>query len=205
MKRLTRFVLFFILIPLLPGCGLRLPVLGIEGKYRSGRSLLILPAGRGIAESIPLLEEVAKKDPFYLDTLTLLGRALYYQGAHQDAFQLLQRALVVNKEDEIAWLTLGLTQLRMGDDQKGFENLKTGVALVNKVSKNGYRGYVRWDINGLIRASVRRTIVLVSKDGLGGKEELIRTGEVILRRIDDEEIAQESEVRRTIYKEDYKR
>lgn len=202
---MTRFFIFFLFTALVSGCGIRPPALGTAGQYRTGRSLLIQGRTDNIADSVPYFEAVAKKDPFYRDTLTLLGRALYYQGAYQDAFQLLQRALAVNKEDEIAWLTLGLTQLRMKEDEKGFENLKTGVALVNKVSKNGYRGYVRWDINGLIRASVRRAIVVVSKDGLGAKEELIRTGEQILRRIDDEEIAQESEARRSPYKEDFKR
>jgi tetratricopeptide (TPR) repeat protein len=205
MKQLSRFVLFSFVIIFFSGCGLRPPVLGIAGKYRTGRNLLILPGGRGVAESIPYLEEVAKGDPFYQDTLTLLGRALYYQGAYQDAFQLLQRALVINKEDEIAWLTLGLTRLRLGDDQAGFENIKTGVALINKVSKNGYRGYVRWDINGLVRSAIRRTLVVITRDGLTAKEALIRASEQILLRIDDEEVAQEAELRRAYYKEDFKR
>ncbi len=193
---------------LLSGCALgefRPPALGLAGRYTTGRALLIKPQGLGVSDSIPYLEVAAKEDPFYRDTLTLLGRAYYHQGSYQDAFAVLQRAIVVNKEDEIAWLTLALAQLRMGDDQKGFENLKTGIGLVNKVSKNGYRDYVQWDIGGLVRSAIRRTIVMISKDGLAVKEDLIRSSELILRRIDDEEITQESEARQRYYREEIKR
>lgn len=193
---------------LLSGCGLggfRLPAVGIAGKYTTGKSLLIKPRGIGVGEAIPYFEEVAQKDPFYLDTLGLLGRAYYYQGRYQDALQMLMRAVVVNSEDEIAWLTLSLSRLRLGDDEAGFENLKTGIALVNKVSKNGYRGYVRWDLNGTVRSAIRRTMLIITKDGLAQKEELIRASELVLRRIDDEEATLESEVKRTFYREDVKR
>jgi tetratricopeptide (TPR) repeat protein len=177
----------------------------MAGKYTTGRSLLLKPRGVGVGEAIPYFEQIVQQDPFYKDTLGLLGRAYYHQGRYQDALQMLMRAVVVNSEDEIAWLTLGLTRLRLGDDEAGFENLKTGVALVNKLSKNGYRGYVRWDLNGVVRSAIRRTVLIITKDGLAQKEELIRSSELVLRRIDDEEATLESEFRRTYYNEEVKR
>lgn len=208
MERLSRFILGLVTTAFITGCGLgdlRLPALGMAGKYTMGRAFLIKPRGAGVGEAIPYLEEIAKKDPFYRDTLTLLGRAYYHQGRYQDALQMLLRAVVVNTEDEIAWLVFGLTQLRLDENETGFENLKTGVALVNKVSKNGYRSYVRWDLNGVVRSAIRRTMLIINKDGLAAKEELIRSSELILARMDDEEATLESEARRTYYREDVKR
>jgi tetratricopeptide (TPR) repeat protein len=205
MKHLHRFISVFFIIAFLSACGVRLPAVGIEGHYRQGRSLLIRPDRGTVGQSVSYLEEVAKRDPFYKDTLTLLARALYYQGVYQDAFQFAQRAVVVDKEDGIAWLMLGLIRLRLGDDEAGLENVKTGVALINKVSKNGYRGYVRWDINDVIRSSIRRTMVVITRDGLINKDEVIRASEQILTRMDDEELSQEAEYRRAAIKEDFKR
>lgn len=205
MKHLHRFISVVFIIAFLSACGVRLPAVGIEGHYRQGRSLLIRPDRGTVGQSVSYLEEVAKRDPFYKDTLTLLARALYYQGVYQDAFQFAQRAVVVDKEDGTAWLMLGLIRLRLGDDEAGLENVKTGVALINKVSKNGYRGYVRWDINGLIRNSIRQTMVVITRDGLINKDEVIRASEQILTRMDDEELSQEAEYRRAAIKEDFKR
>jgi tetratricopeptide (TPR) repeat protein len=205
MKHLHRFISVVFIIAFLSACGVRLPAVGIEGHYRQGRSLLIRPDRGTVGQSVSYLEEVAKRDPFYKDTLTLLARALYYQGVYQDAFQFAQRAVVVDKEDGIAWLMLGLIRLRLGDDEAGLENVKTGVALINKVSKNGYRGYVRWDINDVIRSSIRRTMVVITRDGLINKDEVIRASEQILTRMDDEELSQEAEYRRAAIKEDFKR
>jgi len=169
---------------------LSLPPIGKAGKYRVARSSLIKPGGRGLNEAIPLLEELAQRDPFYEDTLTLLGRAYYQQKRFSEALQIFQRAVVVNKEDEVGWLVLGMTQLQLGDDQKGLESFKGGLTLLNKVARHGYRGYYTYDRNGLVQSSIRRAIFSVNKDGLEKKNALIQSGEIILRRLDDEELFQ---------------
>jgi len=166
----------------------RLPALGKAGKYRTAKKDLAKLRGTGASTAVPLLEAIVKDDPFYRDTLTLLGRAYYQQRRYQAAWQILQRAVLVNKEDEIAWLLLGLTQLRLGNDQKGLENFKGGLSLLyKKATKYGYRGYESWDVNKLVQSSIRRAIFQVQKSGLDNKQRLIRSGEVILTRIDDEE------------------
>ncbi len=172
------------------GCSLldfRLPALGKAGKYRTAKRDLAKPRGAGASTAVSLLEAIVKEDPFYRDTLTLLGRAYYQQRRYQAALQILQRAVLVNKEDEIAWLLLGLTQLRSGNDQQGLESFKGGLSLLyKKATKYDYRGYESWDKNKLVQSSIRRAIFQVQKGGLENKQRLIRSGELILTRIDDE-------------------
>jgi len=183
-------ILGLIVLLLASGCrflDFRLPALGKAGKYRSAKRDLAKPRGEGASTAVRLLEAIVKEDPFYRDTLTLLGRAYYQQKRYQAALQILERAVLVNKEDEIAWLLLGLTQLRLGNDQKGLESFKGGLSLLyQKATKYGYRGYESWDRNKLVQSSIRRAIFQVQKGGLENKQRLIRSGELILIRIDDE-------------------
>ncbi len=191
---LTLLPLGLLVIAFISGCSVlrafRLPALGVAGKYRVGKAFLMKPRETGVNEAVPYLEEVAQKSPSYEDVLTLLGRAYYRQGRYQDTLLMLQRALAVDNEDEIAWLVLGLTQLRLGDDQAGFENLKIGLGLLRKVSKDGYRGYTRWDLNRLVRKAIQKAIFQVRKEGMVVKESLIISGDLILSRLNDEEASQ---------------
>jgi tetratricopeptide (TPR) repeat protein len=158
-----------------------------------GRQLLTKPQGGGVSEAVSHLEQAAKKDPYYKDTLTLLGRAYYYQKRYRDSLWVLQKALDVNKRDEIAWMTLGITQFRLGEDEKGLESLQTGLGLLNQASKGGYRGYLYWDRNGAVRASIRKAILQVAEEGLNGKEQIIRSSEILLARLDNEERSQQGD------------
>jgi len=136
--------------------------------------------------AVSALETVVRDDPTYKDSLTLLGRAYYRQERFADAHVILQRAVAVNKDDEIAWMTLGITQLRLNDNARGMESLKGAVTLLSKVAVAGYRGYKLWDINGQVRIGLRRCALSVSK-GIESKEEIIRNTEALLARMDEEE------------------
>ena len=114
-------------------------------------------------KAVAALEYVVSQDPLYKDSLTYLGRAYYRKGRYQDAFAILQRALAVNKDDEIAWIAIGLAQLRIGQNEKGIESLKGGITLANKVMMDGYHDYLYWDTRGLIRNALRRSAFLVTK------------------------------------------
>jgi tetratricopeptide (TPR) repeat protein len=137
-------------------------------------------------KAIASLEAVARENPLYEDTLTLLGRAYYRRERFQDAFQILQRAVKINQNDEIAWVALGLTQLRLGLNNDGLESLKGGLTLLSRAMKDGYKGYQLWDYQGTVRGALRRSALLAAK-GLEAKNDLIRTTELLLTRIDDEE------------------
>ncbi len=164
------------------GCGLQ--GIGIGGRYNDAKFEIVRRGNMG--KAIAKLEYVVRRDPYYEDSLTLLGRAYYNSKRYQNAFQILKRSLAINREDEIAWITLGLTQLRLGDDVRGLESFKGGITLLLKVSKDGYRGINDWDRGGSIRGALRRAVFYAAK-GLEEKKRIIRTGEILLARIDTEE------------------
>ncbi len=157
---------------------------GISGRYLDARLEISNPRGN-LEEAIAKLEYVVRRDPSYKDSLTLLGRAYYKRARYQEAYQVLRRALAANPQDEIAWITLGLTQLRSGDDQKGLESLKKGLSLLRKVSRDGYKDIEFWDKNGLVQRALQETVLFAAK-GLQEKGNIIRTGEILLTRIDNE-------------------
>jgi tetratricopeptide (TPR) repeat protein len=136
--------------------------------------------------AIIALETVVSQDPTYKYSLTYLGRAYYRKGRFEDAFAVLQRAIAVDREDEMAWIALGVTQLRLGQNAKGIESLKGGITLENKVMVDGYHNYIYWDTRGLIRASLRRSAFLLTK-GVEEKENIIQSTDRLLALIDEEE------------------
>jgi tetratricopeptide (TPR) repeat protein len=171
---------------LISGCAHNIPRLGSGGRYQEGRDQFLRGRAGDMDTAVVALESVAKENPTYKDTLTLLGMAYYRKGRFQDAHAVLQRALAVNQQDEIAWLALGLAQLRLGQETKGLESLKGGITLLAQVSKQGYRDFEEWDSKGSVRASLRRSAFLAQK-GLEEKENLIRSTEQLIARTYDEE------------------
>ena len=166
-----------------------IPRLGAAGRYTEARLQFLKGKSGSMDKAIANLQGIVQDDPTYKDSLTLLARAYYNQGSYEASRQLIQRALRVNKEDEIAWMTLGMAQLRLGEDEKGIETLQGAVTLVSKVSKPGYRGYDDWDTKGLVRSYISRTVVELRK-GIDAKPSVLRTCEGLLSRIDDEEYFQ---------------
>ena len=100
------FVLLTVCSLFLSSCGgvfsHDVPRFGIGGRYNEGREQFTRGRGGDMDRAVSALEAVVQQDPTYRDSLTLLGRAYYRKGRYQDANQILQRALVVNKNDEIA-------------------------------------------------------------------------------------------------------
>lgn len=166
--------------------------IGTGGKYLEAREEITRRRGGNVDKAVVNLEGIVRGDPTYRDSLTLLGRAYYMKGRYGDGFQVLQRALAVNPEDEIAWLVLGATQLRLGEDEKGLKAVHGGLTLLSKASGEGYRGYTYWDRAGKVRVGLRRTIA-VARKGIEEKENLVRTTEDVLRAIDEEEWNQQLE------------
>lgn len=157
--------------------------IGVGGRYNDAIAELRRPSPN-LKKATADLEYVVREDPFYRDGLAQLGRAYYMSGRYDTAFEVLKRAVAVNKNDEIAWMVLGLTQMRLGDDEKGLESFKGGLTLFIKASQHGYQDvdYDFWDTRGVVRRTVRRT-VFVTKKGVEEKNDIIRIGELLLRRI----------------------
>jgi tetratricopeptide (TPR) repeat protein len=167
-------------------CNLNVPRFGIGGRYEEGREQFLRGRGGDMDTAIRALESVVSQDPTYKQSLTYLGRAYYRKGRFQDAHAVLQRALAVDKEDEMAWIALGLTQLQLNQNDRGIEALKGGITLANKVMVDGYHNYQYWDARGLIRASLRRSAFLLLK-GADEKENIVQNTNRLLALIDDEE------------------
>jgi tetratricopeptide (TPR) repeat protein len=171
------------------GCGdifTWVPRLGTGGRYLEGRDQFLRGRGGNMDTAIEALQVVVKDDPTYKDSMTLLGRAYYRKGHYDISRQVLERALLLNKDDEVAWLNLGLAQLKLGDDDAGMETLGGAITLVSKVSRSGYRNFPRWDSKGVVRTAISRAVVAYKK-GLEEKDGIVRAVELILVRMDDEE------------------
>ena len=183
MKRIGAIISLFLIIA---ACTHTIPSLGQSGRYIEARDQFLRGRGGDMDRAASALETVVRDDPTYKDSLTLLGRAYYRQGRYTDAYVILQRAVAVNKDDEIAWLSLGMTQLRLNDNERGLESLKGAITVLSKVSVSGYRGFKLWDSNSQVRTLLRRCALLITK-GVEAKDETIRASEALLVRMDEEE------------------
>jgi tetratricopeptide (TPR) repeat protein len=172
-------------------CSNTLPRFGLGGRYEEGKDQFFRGRGGDMDKAVVSLEYVVSQDPTYKNSLTYLGRAYYRKERYKDAYVILQRAVAVNKEDEIAWLALGVTELRLGQNEKGIETLKGGITLGSKVLVEGYHYYDRWDLRGTVRASIRRCAFYLTK-GVEEKENIIQSTDRLLAQIDDEENAQKN-------------
>lgn len=167
-------------------CNHWVPRFGSGGRYEEGREQFLRGRAGDLDTAIVALESVVSVDPTYKNSLTYLGRAYYGKGRFQDAFAILQRAVAINKEDEIAWIALGLTQMRLGQVEKGVETLKGGITLASRVMVDGYLNYLYWDTRGLIRASIRRSAFLLTK-GAEERDNIVRNTDQLLALVDDED------------------
>jgi tetratricopeptide (TPR) repeat protein len=172
-------------------CTNTLPRFGVGGRYEEGKDQFFRGRGGDMDRAVVSLEYVVSQDPTYKHSLTYLGRAYYRKERYKDAYAILQRAVAVNRDDEIAWLALGVTELRLGQNEKGIETLKGGITLASKVLVEGYHNYERWDIRGTVRASIRRCAFYLTK-GPEEKENIIQSTDRLLALIDDEENAQKN-------------
>ncbi|HEX2228502.1 MAG TPA: tetratricopeptide repeat protein [Candidatus Binatia bacterium] len=164
----------------------QVPRFGIGGRYEEGREQFLRGRGGDMDRAIDALEYVVSKDPTYKNSLMYLGRAYYRKGRFQEAHAILQRAVALNREDEQAWIAYGLTQLRVGQIDKGLESLKGGITLASKVMVDGYHNYLYWDTRGVIRAGIRRSAFLLTR-GAEEKDNIIQATDRLLAEIDNEE------------------
>ncbi len=171
---------------LICGCSNSMPRFGTGGRYEEGRDQFLRGRGGDMDRAVVALEAVVMADPTYKDSLTYLGRAYYRKGRYQDAFAILQRAVAVNPDNEMAWMSLGVTQLQLGENEKGIETLKSGITLASKVMVEGYHNYEKWDIRRTIQASIRRSAFLLISESQA-KEKIIQSINQLLAQVDDEE------------------
>jgi tetratricopeptide (TPR) repeat protein len=200
--RTVRFaVIQLSVIAALSACLSSIPRWGTGGHYEAGREEFLRGKAGNMDKAVVELEAVVRENPTYKDSLTLLGRAYYRKERYQDAVAILKRAVVVKKDDEIAWIVLGAAQLRLNQNEQGLEAMKGGITLLSKAAVDGYRDYPIWDARGIIRSSIRRTAFILTKEG-DNKQELLNEVNTLLARIDDEDNFQRVDTGRR-YRRDY--
>jgi cytochrome c-type biogenesis protein CcmH/NrfG len=170
----------------------------LGGQYEEGKDQFLRGRVGDMDKAVVALETVVTQNPTYKDSLTLLGRAYYRKARYRDAFAILQRALAVRGDDEIAWLSLGLTELQLGQDDKGIETLKGAITLASRVLVPGYLNYAQWDSKGSVRAALRRAAFSLAK-GNDEKQNIVKSTETLLLQIDDEANYQRSDSVRQAY------
>ena len=181
--RFVFFVLSSVFVSL--ACNHAVPYFGVGGHYEEGKEQFLRGRSGNMDVAVTALESVVSQDPTYKDSMTYLGRAYYNKGRYQDAYALLQRAVVINRDDEMAWIAFGLSQLRLGQNDAGIESLKGGITMASKVMVDGYHNLIYFDTRGLIKAQIRRSAFLITK-GIEEKNDIIASTDRLLALVDDE-------------------
>jgi tetratricopeptide (TPR) repeat protein len=190
-KRSRIFFAIGFLVVVSLGCHHAVPYFGMGGRYEEGKEQFFRGRAGDMDLAIAALENVVSQDPAYKFSLTYLGRAYYRKGRFQDAYAVLQRAVAVNQDDEMAWMALGLTEMRIGRTDNGIETLKGGITLASKSFVNGYHNWLYFDTRGLIASAIRRSAFLLTK-GAEEKANIISDTDRLLALVDDEENFQRS-------------
>ena len=182
-RRFVVCVLALVFVSL--ACNHWVPRFGVGGSYEEGKEQFLRGRSGNMDVAVAALESVVSQDPTYKDSMTYLGRAYYNKGRYQDAYALLQRAVVIKRDDEMAWIAFGLAQLRLGQNEAGIESLKGGITLASKAMVDGYHNFIYFDTRGLIKAQIRRSAFLITK-GIEEKNDIISSTDRLLALVDDE-------------------
>jgi len=116
-------------------------------------------------------QAAAKQDPNYIygtqlrhGVFSYLGRAQYLNKDYVQARQTLEKAVARNSLDNLARLYLGLTQVRLGDNQVGLKNIEVSMKQINswidylnKVSPDN-----PWDPGGAILTGSKNALAMIS-------------------------------------------
>jgi tetratricopeptide (TPR) repeat protein len=178
-----------ILICLLSGCA----SFYVAGQVQSGRRALLV---NDPERALPYFLEAAKSNPDYIyvsehfreGVWTYVGRTQYATKKYQDARQSLERALAVDKDDNLARLYLGLTLVRSGDPARGLKEIESAMQGIHDWLEYIERSRpfeAFWDPLREIRKAIEKDL-----DNTSGKdvdpEQLIADAEWLGNKMEDE-------------------
>jgi tetratricopeptide (TPR) repeat protein len=193
---------FFAICAFLAGC----TSLEVGGELQSGRRAWFA----GDSETaLAYFQSAANKDPNYVYGTALqqgiwsyVGRAEYVVGRLPQARQSLERALSLNKPEDIARLYLGLTLARSGEPQRGLVEIETGMKGIHnwlEYITNAYRFSFGqfWDPGRNIRSAIEGDLAMLSGKDVDWQK-LMADGEWLGKRMEweiDRARRQESQAR----------
>jgi tetratricopeptide (TPR) repeat protein len=143
-------------------------------------------------------ESAAQVDPNYIyhsdlpggSVQSYLGRADYVTERYAQARGELERALAIDKDDNVARLYLGLTFARMGDQVNGLKEIQSPMQAlydwiwyVQEHFRYSYGQF--WDINGTIRAAIRVDLAMIASKEINWPT-LLADGEWLGKKMDEE-------------------
>jgi tetratricopeptide (TPR) repeat protein len=193
---------FFAICAFFSGC----TSLEVGGELQSGRRAWFA----GDSETaLAYFQSAANKDPNYVYGTALqqgiwsyVGRAEYVVGQLPQARQSLERALSLNKPQDIARLYLGLTLARSGDQRRGLTEIEGGMKGIHnwlEYITNAYRFSFGqfWDPGRSIRSAIEVDLAMLSGKDVDW-EKLMADGEWLGKRMEweiDRARRQESQAR----------
>jgi tetratricopeptide (TPR) repeat protein len=178
--------------------------LQVSSEVAAGRQALL--TGNNEA-ALAYFSSAAQKDPEYSYGTALrqgiwsyVGRTEYATGRLPQARQTLEKALLTNKDEDIARLYLGLTFARSGDRQRGLKEIEDGMRgihdwleWVTEAHRFSFGQF--WDPARAIRTAIRGDLAMISSRELDWQK-LISDGEWIAMRMEEEgDIARRDESR----------
>jgi len=143
-------------------------------------------------------ESAAQVDPNYVyhsdlpggSVQSYLGRTDYVTERYAQARGELERALSIDKNDNVARLYLGLTFARMGDRENGLREIQSAMQglydWIWYVQENFRYSYGQfWDINGTIRSAIQADLAMVASKQIDWPK-LLTDGEWLGKKMDEE-------------------
>jgi tetratricopeptide (TPR) repeat protein len=162
--------------------------------------------------ALSLFERIAAADPnrlyfskFPEGSWTYVGRAAYGANLLPRAQQALERATSLHREDDMAKLYLGLTDARLGNQERGLANIENGMKGIHDWIEwanqaHRYTWGQWWDPNRQIRSAIERDLKLISQREYSWPE-LTRDGEWLGRRVEEEIVTASRDEQRNLNRE----
>jgi tetratricopeptide (TPR) repeat protein len=167
--------------------------IGISGNFQSGRQALL--ANRD-EQALGYFQSVAEKDPNYTfiydlfreGIWTYVGRVQYRVGRYEEARQSLERALSVDRNDNLARLYLGLTLARRSNYTQGLKDIQAGLRglydwLEYMQSSRPYTDF--WDPLRQIRSEIKNDLDVISGKDIDWPK-LIESAEWVGQQMEEE-------------------
>ena len=140
------------------------------GRFQAGRQALL----RGNSETtVGYLSTAAEQEPNYVNVIqnyresvwTYLGRAQYETKRYPEARRSLEKAVALNRDEGMALLYLGLTEMRSGDSSQGAKQLGSGLKSIEEWIE--YMNRTRpfqdsWDPTRRIRKQIDQDLATLS-------------------------------------------
>ena len=187
----TRYPLIsFYIMFFLSGCASFQAATNVE----SGRQAFLI--GNNEA-ALGYFESAAQIDPNYVYGTALteniwsyVGRSQYSIGNLPQARNSLEKALSLNKEEDMARLYLGLTLARSGDRQQGLKEIQGGMRGISDWSEYITQAYrfsfgQFWDTRREIRSAIQTDLAMMDRKELDWQK-LISDGEWLGKRVEEE-------------------